>query len=1098
MSRFPPGPARAVGLRIALAALAALAASVAVIPAQAQTPAALSVQPVAYDIPAQPLSSALTEFARQSDQELFYLPEMAEGKTTNGISGRMSAEQAMSQLLQGTGLEFERAPTGALLVGSEDDLERLRADIESRQPIESGADGAVNTAVPTAASPADIASARRAGVEEIIVTGQKKEERLQDVPIAISAFSMEDLDVQKIEGGFDLLKAVPNVTFSKSNYSSYNFQIRGVGTKAVSATSDPGVAISYNNMPLIRNRLYEQEYFDVARIEVLRGPQGTLYGRNATAGVINMITERADFGGFEGWIKGEVGNYDTQRVSAMTNIPLLSDRLALRLSGAKTRREGFGYNLETQNVVDGRNLWSGRLALAFTPNDAVRVDLTWEHFSEDDDRLRTGKQLCHRDPGPESIPGVATLDPFVRGRLSQGCRQGSLYSPEAFGAPNGLAIPFVAAGQVATQLGWTLPRSESGAELINLLRRGEDPFSATQSRNLRHMESFYDPEYRASADILLLDLEWQLSERWVLQSQTLYNEDEVYSFQDYHRFSTKPTFQDSSGLFTPIGGQGTSPSPFVDMVRGGYYDDPQIGEANRILGFEVSSSASHQFSQEIRLQSDLGASMDVSLGANYTRFVGENDYFLFYNIVTAIAQLQYNRATDFMSCNNFESICTHIDESPFPNVAGDGHNYFRNFNPYELESSAAFGELYWRPSATVKVTLGLRYTDDRKDFTPWPSVLLQPESTVAYSPRETIRQRWTEVTGRLGVDWSPDVPWSDQSLVYGFYSRGYKGGGVNPPSALSDVPVMLVNPERFAPEYVDAFELGMKNTLLNGSMVLNGSAFLYRYDDYQVSKVVDRTIVNENFDATVWGAELEAIWQPTIAFRLNAALGYLKTEIASGEASIDIFNRTQGQEGWMLASAYLQQTSNCILPTEIAATLANFGVLPGASAIASPIIGACVSYAIFEQSPDNNLFASLGFDPREFPEINNGAGFAADLGGNELPNSPMWTLSVGADYTWALNRGWDLTVRADHYRQGESYARVYNLESDRLAGWGSTNFSVTVSQPAEALTFQLYVKNAFDETPITDAFLNSDSTGMTTNIFTLDPRLVGLSIKKAF
>src|SRR5690606_19984475 len=84
-------------------------------------------------------------------------------------------------------------------------------------------------------------------VQALIVTAQKKEENIQDVPIAISAFSQKELEAQKIEGGFDLLKAIPNVTFSKNNFTSYNFSIRGVGTKAVSATTDPGVAVAFNN-----------------------------------------------------------------------------------------------------------------------------------------------------------------------------------------------------------------------------------------------------------------------------------------------------------------------------------------------------------------------------------------------------------------------------------------------------------------------------------------------------------------------------------------------------------------------------------------------------------------------------------------------------------------------------------------------------------------------------------------------------------------------------------------------------------------------------------------------------------------------------------
>ncbi|MCH9690459.1 MAG: TonB-dependent receptor plug domain-containing protein, partial [Gammaproteobacteria bacterium] len=135
-------------------------------------------------------------------------------------------------------------------------------------------------------------------MEEITVTAQKVEQRIQDVPIAVSAFSEDRMDDLKIERGEELLRAIPNVTFSKSNFSSYNFSIRGVGTKAISASSDPAVAVSFNHAPLLRNRLFEQEFFDVERVEVLRGPQGTLFGRNATGGVVDMLPRmpEAEFG----------------------------------------------------------------------------------------------------------------------------------------------------------------------------------------------------------------------------------------------------------------------------------------------------------------------------------------------------------------------------------------------------------------------------------------------------------------------------------------------------------------------------------------------------------------------------------------------------------------------------------------------------------------------------------------------------------------------------------------------------------------------------------------------------------------------------------
>ena len=130
-------------------------------------------------------------------------------------------------------------------------------------------------------------------IEELVVTAQKKEEALQDVPIAVSAFDQNALEKSKIDGGPNLVLAVPNVNFSKGNFTGYNFQIRGVGSKLVSGSGDAGTGIHLNNAPLIANNLFETEFYDVERVEVLRGPQGTLYGRNATGGVVNLLDRKS-------------------------------------------------------------------------------------------------------------------------------------------------------------------------------------------------------------------------------------------------------------------------------------------------------------------------------------------------------------------------------------------------------------------------------------------------------------------------------------------------------------------------------------------------------------------------------------------------------------------------------------------------------------------------------------------------------------------------------------------------------------------------------------------------------------------------------------
>jgi iron complex outermembrane receptor protein len=1082
---------------------------------------------VSFDIPAQPLGAALTQFAQQSKREILFPSEVTRNVRAPAVRGDMEPGEALMALLDGSGLTFRTAPTGALVV------EVIQG------PQGAGAVGG------------------GAEVEALVVTAQKREEAIQDVPIAISAFTQKNLEEQKIEGGFDLLKAIPNVTFSKSNFTSYNFSIRGVGTKAISATTDPGVAVAFNNTALIQNRLFEQEYFDVERVEVLRGPQGTLYGRNATSGVINVISAKPKLAEFEASVKAEVGSFNTRRVSGMINVPLVEDMLAVRVAGALTKRDGYDFNTITQNPVNGRDLWSGRITVGFEPVESIRGNFIWERFTEDDDRSRTSKQLCHRDDGPTHVGSVNLADNAAgqfalrRAVFGQGCKPGSLYDDAAFGTPNGLSFPFII-GPLAVggfdPIGF-FPGGGQGASLF--LRR--DPYGGMmQSRDMREISSILDPQYRASADLFELNLEFDLTPSLTFSSQSAYNEDQTYSLQDYNRFNSFPIFTDTSEL---LASNRVDPSAYQYLAPGGVFCDPQIGCSDSLAAFDISQAKGAQFSQEFRLQSSFDGAVNFSAGVNYTKFDTLVDYYVMYNAITAVAhtwpfsQVALGDRPWEGICSSGPyfgsgeerpttepSACVYIDPNPADSVNGQGHNYFRSKNPYKLASWAGFGEVYWNVTEAVKVTAGLRYTDDRKTFIPVPSqVLLAPSInlgglvSIGYPEKPAIEQTWGEFTGRLGVDWKPVLPFTDETLLYAFYSRGYKGGGANPPSPgfataaeftagaeaaglspaviefyqnsgwLPVIQLTAVNyGPTFDPEFVNAFEVGAKNTLLGGAMTLNLTGFFYDYIDYQVSQIRDRTAVNENFDAKIWGLEFETLFQPSRNLRINANLGLLDTEIADGETSIDVMNRTQGDPNYTLVKPWFQLPSNCVVPTHVAESWAtdnsgfgNFWYMCGG------LRGALRGYFPYVV-PDTETGLPFTFD--DYPELAGGAGIVDDIGGNELPNAPHITANIGAQYGMDLFDGsWRATVRADAYWQSQSWSRVYNYDPyDKLHGWYNANLSVWVERPDDGLKIELYVKNLLDATPITDAFLNSDDTGLTTNVFTLDPRLVGLSVRKEF
>ncbi len=1048
------------------------------------------VKPQIIDIRPQPLPAALKEFGVKTGAPVLYGPGLAEAKVSAGVNNASGPEAAMTALLAGTGLTYRRSGETFLIVKKEDGAPQSASADEGAEP---------------------------SLVEELIVTAQKKEESIQDVPIAVSAFSAQALDERKIEGGPELLRAIPNVTFSKGNFSMYNFSIRGIGTKAISAGSDPAVAVSFNNSPLIRNRLFEQEFLDVERVEVLRGPQGTLYGRNATAGVVNMIPKLPG-PNLEAMMKAELGNYSTGRLSGMFNMPL-GDTLAIRVAGAMTQRDGFDYNSFTKKHVNDRDLWSTRLSAKWDPVDWFSANVIWEHFEENDQRSRTGKQLCTRDNGPATVGGRTTSN-LIRARLSQGCLAGSLFNDDAYGVPNGLSFPqFVVGNDISFGYPTTGPRNQN--TLIRAFKvRYQDPFQGlTQSKDLREIATSYDPKFQAKNDVFQLNLTFDLNDSLQLISQTAYAEDRYYSTQDYNRFVSNQIFSDTSLPMLNSSGQ---PMPKSPALLGGFYNDPQLGPSDRMLSVDLSQSRNSQWSQEVRLQSAFTGPFNFSLGANYLKFKSQDDYYVFNNTFSLLAEYLYNSLNGPGNVRLTQECtiavpkeCVYVDPNPLSSINGEGHNYFRSKNVVRTESRAIFGEAYWDVTSELKITAGLRYTDDRKTATPYPSQLLlgcdRGNSGLGtggkvcrgYPALPDINQGWKEWTGRFVVDWKPDLSFTDDTMVYASYARGYKGGGANPPRVDIDPAVVQYQPlpTTFKPEYLHAFEIGTKNAFMNGALRVNATAFYYDYKDYQVSQIVDRISLNENFNAKNMGAELEVIWHATPDLRLDANIGYLHTELGKGAKSIDVMNRTQGNSDWTLVRPWVQVPSNCIAPTRHVATIVGRGLddFTTAQALASLCSGSQRIGSFDPAMPSLFRFwQTFGFTYNGLNEApNGGRGFYADLEGNELPNAPNWTLNFGAQYTFHMNE-WRLTVRGDYYRQSESYARVYNTTYDRLEAWDNTNLSATLENPEGNMVIQAYVKNVFDETPITDFFTNSDDTGLTANVFTLDPRIIGVSIMGRF
>ena len=1054
-------------------------------------PASAQAQSIDFNIPAQSLSAALDSFAAQSRQPLLVAPEMTAGKNSQGVTGLADSSEALSRLLAGTGLGYRVSGKTFLIVDA--------SDPQSGSAAGDGAD--------------------QGTVQALIVTAQKREENIQDVPIAMSAFTQEDLTRSQVAGGPDLMTQVPNFTFTKTNFSGYSIQIRGIGTQAISATTDAAVAVAFNNTPFIRNRFFEQEFYDLERVEVLRGPQGTLYGRNATAGVVNIISAKPK-NHFEAKLSGDVSNYNSTRLEGMINLPLVEDKAALRIAGAWTKRDGYVKNILTGQQTDGRDLWSTRVTLQLTPTDNFKANLIWERFSENDDRLRSGKQLCMKDLGPSEVNGLpynqnsGAFDTF---QLSQGCKPSSLYSPDSFQTPNGYALPYYG------------PTGELSGAVYQQL----DPYlHSAQSRDLREIETHIKPEYEASNDTVELQLQFDLPHELTLVSETGFNRDHIFSFEDYNRFDTTP------GVFVPGAGGGHAVQP------DGVFCDPQLGCTDRLAAGDLSTAKSRQFSQEFRVSSNFDGPFNFNLGANFLRYDTEDKYYVFVNSLTLAALARWYHTpsppyvpgvSDNSDCfgtikwgipddlqmynwadpNRQYSIqrCMYIDPNNIHNLNDEGRNYFLSKNPYHLISYAAFGEAYYNITDKLKITAGLRWTIDRKTAPIIPSWLLTP-NTWGFATSKVINLEWREPTGRLALDWKPTLSLTDETLLYASYVRGYKAGGANPPTAVHNAEGGIqsaIHPDTFKPEFVNAYEVGTKNTLLDGKLTFNLSSFYYDYTGYQISQIVDRSALNMNFDAKIWGAELESDWRPVENLRLGLKVGYEHTRVADGSRAIDTMDRTAGDPNYIVLRPFPTVPSNCIVPVWFATWNNRFQINDHTCEAFQQHVDPA-TWLPYTPNPtvasergggpshpiDTTIWGTNypGFNPDD-PYINNGEGIFKDLSGNSLPNAPHITATVTADYTLPLPSNWLMTLHTDLYYQSEAWTRIFNTPGyDKLKAYNNINVAAIFANEDAGWQVMAYVKNVLNKDNITGSFLNSDDTGLTTNVFLNEPRLYGLRVTK--
>lgn len=229
------------------------------------------------------------------------------------------------------------------------------------------------------------------GIEEIIVTAQRREESSQKSAMAISVIGGSELQKAGITNTQALLDSVPGLDITRSNINA-NISLRGLGGGGSTQYADPVVALNVGGVPLSRTFSAASSMYDLQRVEVLKGPQGTLYGRNATVGAVNLIPNKPVFDTL-GSFGFEIANYSTIRANAMANVQL-SEKVALRFAGSTNRHDGY-----LSNGYDDQNDQAGRLSLLLKPSDTLSVLLWADIFNADS--KGPGTVLRYQIPGQE-------------------------------------------------------------------------------------------------------------------------------------------------------------------------------------------------------------------------------------------------------------------------------------------------------------------------------------------------------------------------------------------------------------------------------------------------------------------------------------------------------------------------------------------------------------------------------------------------------------------------------------------------------------------------------------------------------------------------
>ncbi len=768
--------------------------------------------------------------------------------------------------------------------------------------------------------PAEPQESEFTSANDIVVTATRRDETVQDVPIAITAVGTELLEnagVQDIRGLEQLAPSLQSST-GQSSATGTTLYIRGITTAGDNPGFEPAVGVFIDGVYRARAGVAVSELPELERVEILRGPQGTLFGRNTSAGALSIFTARPEFD-LGGYVEGSYGNYDAYEIKGAITGPV-SEQIALRFDGGYRKRDGYIEDVNSDRAFNDVDRWYARgQALLDTGNLTFRLI---------GDYYETDEQCCG---AVSAVRGA--LAPLIDGIAGAQGRDG-LYQ----GANRNITFPILNAttGQFV--------QTPFNVSTLPLERK----MAASPNRDFSERVRDWGVSGEFNFDIGEMSLTSITAYRnW----RALRNQDIDFSGIDR---AYREGYRNRLTNFTQeLRLQGSAFDGALDWLVGGFYlnetndlrDTVRIGnDGNRYVDSIFNALAGPSFGGSVQFFGSLGPTVPTP-GAVFLNPAVPNS-------LPALSAVYGAQLAPLVGCFRAQagtapsSLCAipGFPSAPIPGLAalaasplpgaqpGQGNNNddFR----VKTNAFAAFTHNIINITDSLSLTLGARLNYEKKELTAtinnnlgscaffdqvragnaaanaYANVLRQlglfnnlfllscnPAVNTEFNGNYSDEFDETKVTGtaKLAYKVNPDI------LIYGGYDRGYKSGGYNLDQA-TFTSVLLpggtgprASDLRFGSESVDAYEIGIK-TSITREFTLNVSGFYQKFKDLQSLVFSGNNFVVQNVDSTTSkGIEVESIVQPVreLIFRL----GYSYIDAKYDEGNDFTGTPLQGQEG---------------------------------------------------------------------------------------------------------------------------------------------------------------------------------------------------------